>query len=213
MSDQNSETNYKEVKANAKAEKARAKAMRPWFKKKRFIVPLAIAALAIVSTAANSGSKSDSTANSGSETSTSTETNNSTETKAMAKIGETVTDADFSFVVSKAKCGISKLGSEYVNTKAQGQFCQFNVSVTNNGNDANYFMGTNQKLFSADGKEFSHDDKAVIYADSANTWLDSINPGNTLQGILVFDVPNGVTLDHLELHESAFSSGVEVSVK
>jgi hypothetical protein len=36
---------YKNAKANAKAAKAYAKAQRPWYKKKRFIFPLAIVAL------------------------------------------------------------------------------------------------------------------------------------------------------------------------
>jgi hypothetical protein len=36
---------YRDAKANAKAAKAYAKAQRPWFKKKRFIIPLALVAL------------------------------------------------------------------------------------------------------------------------------------------------------------------------
>lgn len=209
MSDSAPQNDYKDAKANAKAEKARAKALRPWFKKKRFILPLAIVAIAIISSASNAGNSGSNTAGSGSSTEATTET----ETAPMAAIGDTATDGEFSFVVSKMKCGISKLGGDYVNTKAQGQFCTFNVSVTNNGDEANYFFGSNTKLFSADGKEYSNDDAAAIYADSANTWMDEINPGNTLEGVLVFDVPEGIALDHLELHENTFSSGVEVSVK
>jgi hypothetical protein len=208
MSDSAPQNEYKEAKANAKAEKARAKAMRPWFKKKRFILPLAIVAIAIISSASNAGNSGSSS----SDTTANGETSNS-ETTAMAALGDTVTDGDFSFVVSDKKCGISKLGGDYVNTKAQGQFCTFSVSVTNNGDDASYFFGSNTKLFSADGKEYSNDDAAAIYADSANTWMDEINPGNTLEGVLVFDVPEGIELDHLELHENTFSSGAEVSVK
>ena len=55
-----------EVKANAKAEAARAKAMRPWFKKKRFIIPLVIVALAVGGALAGGGDdKKDSVASGG----------------------------------------------------------------------------------------------------------------------------------------------------
>ena len=46
---------YRNAKADAKAEKARAKAMRPWFKKKRFMIPLVIVVLGIAASAAGSG--------------------------------------------------------------------------------------------------------------------------------------------------------------
>ena len=44
------------AKADAKAATARAKSLRPWFQKKRFIVPIALVMLAGISTAANGGS-------------------------------------------------------------------------------------------------------------------------------------------------------------
>lgn len=45
----------KAAKADAAAERARAKAMRPWYKKKRFIIPLAILVLAIIGIALGGG--------------------------------------------------------------------------------------------------------------------------------------------------------------
>lgn len=49
-------------KAQAAAEKAYRKASRPWFKKKRFILPLAIVLIMIISSIANGGKKDDSSA-------------------------------------------------------------------------------------------------------------------------------------------------------
>ena len=45
----------KQVKADEKAEKARAKAMRPWLKNKRFILPLGLVALVILVSIVNGG--------------------------------------------------------------------------------------------------------------------------------------------------------------
>jgi hypothetical protein len=43
------------ARADAKAEKARAKAMRPWFKKKRFILPLALVVVIVIAVIASAG--------------------------------------------------------------------------------------------------------------------------------------------------------------
>jgi hypothetical protein len=43
-------------------------------------------------------------------------------------------------------------------------------------------------------------------------FLQEINPGNSVSGIVVFDVLTGQTPDHLELHDSLFSGGVTVNV-
>jgi hypothetical protein len=49
-------SNEKKIaKADAQAAKAKAKAMRPWFQKKRFIAPIALVAIIGISAAANSG--------------------------------------------------------------------------------------------------------------------------------------------------------------
>jgi hypothetical protein len=43
------------AKADAQAAKAKAKALRPWFQQKKFIVPIALVAIIGISTATNSG--------------------------------------------------------------------------------------------------------------------------------------------------------------
>lgn len=49
----------REAKANAKAEKAHNKAMRPWFKKKRFIIPLGVVLLVVIIAAVGGGTEDD----------------------------------------------------------------------------------------------------------------------------------------------------------
>jgi hypothetical protein len=61
--------NAKETKADVKAAKARAKAMRPWYAKKRFIIPGALLVIAIFSSVANTGDSTSPSAPEATETS------------------------------------------------------------------------------------------------------------------------------------------------
>lgn len=65
MSENNTLGDTRDPKAQAAADKAYRKATRPWFKKKRFILPLILVALIIISSVANGGNKGAEEAGSG----------------------------------------------------------------------------------------------------------------------------------------------------
>jgi hypothetical protein len=201
-----SELSPKEAAAEAKAAKAKAKALRPWFKKKRIIVPLALVVLIGLSTAMNGG-KSGTSGSDASDSGSSSE-----EVETMAKIGDTVTDGDWSFVVSSLKCGINHVGSSMLGADAQGQFCVVSVSATNNGTSADYFSGSDHKIYDANGSEYEADSSNWIYLED-NMLLDKVNPGNTSKGQILFDVPKTADLDYILMSSSILSSGVKVSLK
>jgi hypothetical protein len=204
---------HKNANAEAKAAKAKAKALRPWFKKKRFIVPIALVLLVGLSRAgAGSGSAEDQSSSNGNN-SNSSENGASEEAKVLS-IGDSAVDGSFTFVVKGIKCGIKKVGDEYLNKEAQGQFCRVTVTVSNTGDEAQTLFGDNQKLFDSAGREFSADTGAMIYdGKSGDSWINEINPGNSIEGGILFDVPKDADIVKIELHDSAFSSGVEVSLK
>jgi hypothetical protein len=205
------ENDPKLAKADAQAAKARAKSLRPWFKKKRFIVPIILVVLIGFNTATG-GNKGG---NSSSSSSTSDESNSSsnTEEAKIAGIGTAAVDGDLSFTISDVSCGKTSLGDQYLSVDAQGQFCLVAVQVENIGKEPQTMFGSNQKVFDSEGREFSSDSTASFYLkDGSDTLWEEINPGNTLKGTLIFDVPAGVKLTKAELHESMFSSGVEVSL-
>src|SRR5687768_657104 len=132
---------------------------------------------------------------------------------AMPGLNQPAADGDFSFVVSGVDCSLTEIGNEYIGTKAQGQFCIVSVAVTNIGDEAGSFFGDNSKLLNAEGQEFSADSEAAIYLEESDSLFEEINPGNTLNSKIVFDVPVGTTPTAIELHDSAFSGGVTVSLQ
>jgi hypothetical protein len=128
------------------------------------------------------------------------------------RIGTPVRDGKFEFTVLQVKAGVASIGNDVIGEKAQGQFVLVTMKVENIGDEAQTFMGSAQKLFDTKGRTFEADDAAALYLDDAKSWLNQINPGNTVTGVVVFDVPKSVTLSKMELHDSIWSGGVEVGL-
>lgn len=187
-----------------------------WFKRHKILTVLgAIIVIAIIANVANGGSSD--TNNATNNASSGTSKTNETKTDAMPKIGQAARDGKFEFIVNSVKCGETTVGTnEYLQDKATGQFCRVNMSIKNIGNEAQSLFADNQKLIDDQNRQYSYDSTATIYAtpsDSGSTWYDQINPGNSVTGDILFDVPADATLTTAELHDSAFSGGVKVDIK
>lgn len=127
-------------------------------------------------------------------------------------IGTPARDGKFEFTVTSVEADVARVGDDLFGKDAQGQFTLVHVTVTNIGDEAQYFDGSSQKLVDAQGRTHSADGSAAIYLGDAESFLNQINPGNTVQGTVVFDIPANATPASLELHDSPFSGGVTVSV-
>ncbi|MET7709890.1 DUF4352 domain-containing protein [Micromonospora sp. NPDC005413] len=169
---------------------------------------LALIATALVALGCGSGASDNASSSGGSEGAAKGEDKPKT-----AKIGQPARDGKFEFTVKSSKCGVAKVGSAPLDQKAQGQFCLVTLNVKNIGKEAQMFDGSSQKAYAADGTEYSADTGAAIYANkNAETFLNDINPGNQVNGVVVFDIPKNVKLTKLELHDSMFSGGVTVAL-
>ncbi|HLL68547.1 MAG TPA: DUF4352 domain-containing protein [Micromonosporaceae bacterium] len=132
---------------------------------------------------------------------------------AKVPLGTPVRDGKFEFTVEKAACGQSKVGTDFLGATAQGQFCLVTLSVKNIGTKPQSFSDGAQKAYGRTGEEFGTDSSASLYANTdQQVWLKEINPGNTLRGVIVFDIPKDATIAELELHDSMFSGGAKVTV-
>ncbi|MBN6053226.1 DUF4352 domain-containing protein [Nonomuraea sp. RK-328] len=127
-----------------------------------------------------------------------------------AGLGAEVRDGKFAFTVTKVDRQ-ARLGSDLIGTDAQGVFLLVHITVKNIGDEAQAFTSVEQKLHAA-GKEYEADAGAAIYLKDSKSLYEKINPGNSVQGVIVFDVPKDLKPDTLELHDSMFSAGVKVSL-
>lgn len=132
---------------------------------------------------------------------------------AAAGLGQPVRDGKFEFTVTKVQCGVDHVGDTLLSKKPQGQYCLISVRVTNIGTEARTLAADNQHAYNSAGAKYDADSAAAIYLDDAGRALyESINPGNSVDGTVIFDIPKGGTLVRLELHDSALSGGVAVTL-
>ena len=184
-----------------------------FFKRHKILTVIGvIVLLAIIGGAAGGGNKTSN--NSG--TTNTNETKKAEQAKpATSKLNEVARDGKFEFTVASVECGKPSVGTnEYLTKQAQGQFCLVNVTVKNIGSEAQTFDSSSQYLYDAANSKFSADGTASLYANpQGSTFLNQINPGNSVSGILVFDVPKDKTPVTAELHDSPFSGGVKVTLQ
>lgn len=204
----------KEAKAQAAAANAYAKSQRSWPARHKFLTGLGVVVVAggVIIATQGGGSDATSPATSGSDKTASAPADKAAPAPAAKSAGlnTAVRDGKFEFTVTSMKCGVKSIGPAELTEKAQGQFCLAKIKVTNIGDEAQMFSGSDQFAFDAQGKKFSNSTAAEISLPDAQTFLNNINPGNSVNGTVVFDVPTTVKIVKLELHDSMLSDGVAV---
>lgn len=127
-------------------------------------------------------------------------------------LGDPAEDGDFTFVVESVEDGPEHIGSDAFGTSPQGRFVYVTVTVTNHGDEPGSFFGDNQYLVDTEGRKASADTEAAVYLPESQSLYEEINPGNTLTGTVVFDIPADAVPAAVELHDSLFSGGVTVDL-
>jgi hypothetical protein len=125
-------------------------------------------------------------------------------------VGDPVRDGQFEFVVDSVDCGTRSVGEGLGRKDAVDQFCLVAIRVENIGQEGRTFAGGQQHLFDEAGKRHDPDLDATIRRGDGRLLSTHLNPGQRLAGTLVYDVPEPVALDRLELHDAPFSGGASV---
>lgn len=187
--------------AAATAESAPDRATRPWFKKKRFILPPALIVAIVILLAFND------------RINTASVTSPPQAKAVAADIGSKVRDGGFDFVVTAVehpgKTFEGKVGKKLT---AKGEFVIVRVDVTNVGTTALRLGCSCQYLFNDKGQQFAPS-PAILSTRDALKFVQWINPGATVKDAAVlFDVAPGTKALHIELHDSPSSPGVKVKL-
>jgi hypothetical protein len=131
---------------------------------------------------------------------------------APAGIGTPVRDGKFQFIVTKVTYA-KHVGGAFLGSTAQGHYALLHVTVKNIGSQSQTMDDSAQFVF-ANGRKFSASTEADISLNSGSNsvFLQDINPGNSVHGVIAFDMPAKVKPTTAELHDSPFSDGVTVNL-
>jgi hypothetical protein len=175
-------------KAEAKAAEAYAKAMRPWYKKKRLIIPAAFIALILIASATSS-SNTASNGGASNASSGSAQVASGSSGGRTATVGQSVTNAGTTYKVTSVKTTDTLGDPDLGGARADGVFVVVSLELTNNKDETKTFLDSNAKLKTSDGKEYETSDKAVLAFGDDSLMLKDIQPDLTTRGKLAFEIP------------------------
>lgn len=182
-----------------------------WFKRHKIITGI-IVLLTIIGVASGGSSPSSNTP--AAKTTVASKPAPKKASATLATVEQPARDGKFEFIVNGVKCGETQIGDDVLNTTAQGQFCRLNVTVKNIADQSQSLDSDSQYLFNAKGQKYSSDSTATLYAaPDSSSWYTDINPGNSVTGDIIFDIPKDQVPATAELHDSAFSGGVKVKLQ
>ena len=117
---------------------------------------------------------------------------------ATVGIGTPVILGDFEVTVTNVEKGVSHIGNDVLGKDATGQYVIVDVTVKNTGKEAAGFAESEQKLVDTEGRQHSVSGDS-LYLGDASMIYEKVNPGNTVTGKLLYDVPADAVPSKLEL--------------
>lgn len=171
---------------------------------------IAIVVIVIISAISGGGKNSTTSSNSGSS--------NKTENKkevVVAKIGEEVTANDLAFTVTditKAK----SLGNSYTKKDAQGTFNIVTLTIKNTGKETVTIDSSMMKIVDSQGRKFDRSIEGQtakgLSQGKVDLFLQQVQPGLSVTGDLVFDLPDDAIDLKLLVKGSMFGTEKQISL-
>lgn len=183
---------------------------RNWFAKHKILTGVLVIIL-IVIISSSSGNK-----NKGTSTDTTQGSNNkTTQTESIGKIGEAVNANDLSFTVtdiSKAK----SLGNSYSKKEAQGTFNVITLTIKNTGKETVTIDSSMLKVTDSQGRKFDYSIEGQtakgLAQGKVDLFLQQVQPGLSVTGDIVFDLPDDASDLKLIVKGSMFGTEKEISL-
>jgi eukaryotic-like serine/threonine-protein kinase len=125
--------------------------------------------------------------------------------------GVPVRDGQLEFVVQSVQCGVPEIGRTGWLRTADGAYCLIPVEVRNIGRESRQLNEWQVALHDSQGERHHADVSARWFVEQGNLW-ESVDPGASVQGTMVFDIPAGTEPVRLEFHDTLLSSGVELEL-
>lgn len=182
-----------------------------WFMRHRVLTGILVFFVFIVVVSASGGDSS----NSGSGDSGSKQEQSQNQEKVTAKIGELVQSGDLAFTVNGVK-EYQSLGNSFTSKDAQGVFKVVSLKIENVGKETKTIDSSMIKLMDSEGRTFvrSIDGQTAkgLSQGQVDLFLQQVQPGLSVNGEIVFDVPETAEGLVIELRGGLFATPAEVKL-
>lgn len=153
---------------------------------------------------------------------TSTTSNNSGETKSdtkkeevVAKLNDTVSDKDLAFTATNVSTAKS-LGNSYTKKEAQGTFYIVTLNVKNTGKETATIDSSMIKITDSQGRKFDRSIEGQtakgLSQGKVDMFLQQVQPGLSVTGDIVFDLPDDATDLKLLVKGGLFGTEKQISL-
>ena len=116
--------------------------------------------------------------------------------KTVYNLGEKVIIGDMEYMVGEEVFVLPVIGSDYVQTEADGTFIIFSVIIKNNGQSEVFLTSNSFKIKDAQSRKYNADTGASMYLSTMGfngLVFKNLGAGLSTTGDIVFDVPNDDT--------------------
>lgn len=160
--------------------------------------------------AISGGGKSTTTSNN----SGTTKTDNNKE-EAVAKLNDTVTDKDLAFTATNV-AKVKSLGNSYTKKDAQGTFYVITLNVKNVGKETATIDSSMIKITDSQGRKFDRSIEGQtakgLSQGKVDMFLQQVQPGLSVTGDIVFDLPDDATDLKLLVKGGLFGTEKQISL-
>ena len=109
-------------------------------------------------------------------------------------LGETFEHGNFTFTVHSIEYGVPSVEDEFgLTQEARGEYAIVELTAENTSSSAEYLSGSDQVLMDADGNMYEYD----ITASTDASFVDQLNPGQSAEAVLAYDINEGLSLIHI----------------
>lgn len=184
-----------------------------WFMRHKVLTGILVFIVLIV-VIGSSGGSSNSTSSSSSGSSKQEQAKN--DEKVTAKIGEVAQSSDLAFTVTGVK-DYQSLGNSYTRKDAQGVFKVVTLKIENTGKETRTIDSSMLKLRDNQGRTFerSIDGQTAkgLAQGQVDLFLQQVQPGLSVNGEIVFDIPKDAEGLVLEVRGGLFATAAEIRLE
>lgn len=120
-------------------------------------------------------------------------------------VGTAADVGDLSFTVASVEANITSSPGTLID-EPSGQYVLLKVTVANNGDKAETVSGSDAKLIDDQGREHELSNQTMWMENGL--FFEEINPGNSIEGELLYDIPADAVPTTLNVTSGIFSSPV-----